>query len=557
MKKISLFILTILTILGFTSNVEAYSYSSITANRSGDKYEYVSGLPIYYNTANGYNIYVLNSDTYFDTYTSLTDPVEVNDGFSYIINNNNVTSSSYRNYYIAQVAVLWYQDYLNGNDTNIPSNIKNDIINNAIGDTVKTNINKLVNKAKSYSNNEAIKFIDKNVTFTRNDNYYYSNVINVETYNLRSTPSVRLYNAPTNATIVNNTVVSNGTGSFQIRIPSTSFNSITEKDFELYITGSTNNTKLYKYTNYGSTPVIYSRSISSNYENVEASIPIHISGIDRTNVRIHILNRDEEYLRNLKYYIYSGDCTKSTCYTDNLITSFTTNNNYISLNNTLNAGTYTLVNKSSNNNYNLPNKTKFTIENFTSVQDVTVKEGMDYDDDILNDSSRKINIVNKLNDYNNEIKIYTTSNYLQTSYRSSETNKSIYLTEGTYYIVDSKNKLDKLYFKITSDGRLQVKYNNDYVFADYITLDRNDYNDSLTDKDEVIYDENSDTYYVDGVDEIIVEQNVNTEVEWLSNIIDCPITSLNETIKYVVGACIIALGSYFLIKNVKRTKNNN
>ena len=215
MKKISLFILTILTILGFTSNVEAYSYSSITANRSGDKYEYVSGLPIYYNTANGYNIYVLNSDTYFDTYTSLTDPVEVNDGFSYIINNNNVTSSSYRNYYIAQVAVLWYQDYLNGNDTNIPSNIKNDIINNAIGDTVKTNINKLVNKAKSYSNNEAIKFIDKNVTFTRNDNYYYSNVINVETYNLRSTPSVRLYNAPTNATIVNNTVVSNGTGSFQ------------------------------------------------------------------------------------------------------------------------------------------------------------------------------------------------------------------------------------------------------------------------------------------------------------------------------------------------------
>ena len=216
-----------------------------------------------------------------------------------------------------------------------------------------------------------------------------------------------------------------------------------------------------------------------------------------------------------------------------------------------------MVNKSSNNNYNLPNKTKFTIENFTSVQDVTVKEDMDYDDDILNDSSRKINIVNKLNDYNNEIKIYTTSNYLQTSYRSSETNKSIYLTEGTYYIVDSKNKLDKLYFKITSDGRLQVKYNNDYVFADYITLDRNDYNDSLTDKDEVIYDENSNTYYVDGVDEIIVEQNVNTEVEWLSNIIDCPITSLNETIKYVVGAFIFALGSYFLIKNVKRTKNNN
>ena len=114
-----------------------------------------------------------------------------------------------------------------------------------------------------------------------------------------------------------------------------------------------------------------------------------------------------------------------------------------------------------------------------------------------------------------------------------------------------------MYFKITDDGRLQVKYNNNYVYCDYITLDRNDYNDSLSNNDDVIYDEESNTYYVDGLDDITIEQTVDTEIEWLNNLIDCPITSLSETIKYVIGASIIALGSYLLIKNVKKTKNNN
>ena len=131
------------------------------------------------------------------------------------------------------------------------------------------------------------------------------------------------------------------------------------------------------------------------------------------------------------------------------------------------------------------------------------------------------------------------------------------MSEGTYYIVDSKNKMEKLYFKVTSNGNLQVKYNNDYVYADYITLNRNDYNNSLKNEDDIIYDEDTNTYYVDGFDNIEIEQTVDTRIEWLTNVINCPITSLDETIKYVVGAIIIALGSYLLLRNVKKIKNNN
>ena len=160
MKKIKIIILSILCLLGFNISVDAYTNSNITANRTEDKYEYVSGLPVYLNTANGYNLYVLDHNTYFSTSTTLTDPTTANNGITYIVNNNNVTSSSYKNYYIAQVSILWYQDYINGNDFNISSSMKN-TIKNTTGDTVCYYINKLVNNAINYNNNTSIKFLDK------------------------------------------------------------------------------------------------------------------------------------------------------------------------------------------------------------------------------------------------------------------------------------------------------------------------------------------------------------------------------------------------------------
>ena len=154
MKMLRNFLISLLLLIGFSASVNAASYAttSISLYTDGTKYEYIAGVPIYYNTASGYNVYVLNSGTYYTSGTVLTDPQVANEGFAYIVNNSNVTNSSYKNYYIASVAILWYQDYLNGNDGNIPSSVKTHIQSNT-SDTVCYYVNKLVANAKNYGKN--------------------------------------------------------------------------------------------------------------------------------------------------------------------------------------------------------------------------------------------------------------------------------------------------------------------------------------------------------------------------------------------------------------------
>ena len=59
MGKISKILISLICLLGFATSVSAASYSSsITAYQTGERYEYISGLPIYYNRASSYNLYV-------------------------------------------------------------------------------------------------------------------------------------------------------------------------------------------------------------------------------------------------------------------------------------------------------------------------------------------------------------------------------------------------------------------------------------------------------------------------------------------------------------------
>ena len=619
MKRISMILLSLLCVISFATSVFAASYAAngITIYNNGEKYEYINGLPINYITSSGYNVYILNTGTTHTNGVTLTNPVQANNGFAYIINNSNVTNSSYKNYYIASIAILWYQDYLNSNDANISSTLKKQI-ESTTNDTVCYYIAKLVNNAKNYSSNgNSIKFLDKEVTFNKNGNYYYSNVIDVETYNLNTNPTVRLYNAPTSAEIINNTVTANGTGSFQIRIPTSSLANFRERDFELYITAGSYNNTVYKYSNNGAGEVVYARTYATNGNQIEASMPINIKGITTTNVRINILDKSGNYIRGLSYSIYSGDCTNSTCYSDDLVQNFTTQNTYVTLNNVLTNGTYTLVNRSTNSTYNLPSRVAFVINNSSSIQDVTIEEdnyynGYNYNNNYNNNNNynynnnnynnydnnayydnkdyrddsddtgyyafkRNVTIYNSINDSRDIINIYTKSSVLVASYRSNQTNYSIDLTEGTYYLEDSKNNFEKLYFKINSNGDLLVKDGDDYVLARYLVLAsdsisksfsdsyKKTYNRGIVDNGTIDkkYDDKSKTYYVDGLDDISIsitneiETTTDVTVEWLSNVVDCPITSLDKTAKYIIGAMIMCTGIYLVIINAKKKEVNN
>ena len=190
MKKVLNFLLCLVGILTLTTSVNAASYySTINANLSSTKYEYIDGLEIYHNKANGYNLYTLNIDTMYNNYTSLTNPIEISDGYNYIINNGNVTSNANKNYYITQVAILWYEDYLNGNNHNIANHIKEYIKENS-NDTICYYINKLVNNAKNSTNTNSIEFENNEITFYKEGQYYYSNIIYVTTNNLYYIPTV-------------------------------------------------------------------------------------------------------------------------------------------------------------------------------------------------------------------------------------------------------------------------------------------------------------------------------------------------------------------------------
>lgn len=558
MKNFSKILLGLICLLGFTSSVNAASYSSsITASASNTKYEYVSGLTIYYHKASSYDLYVLDSGTRFTSSTTLRDPEEVDAGYAYIINNSSVTNSSYKNYYIAQAAILWYEDYLNGNNVNISASMKEYIASNT-SDTVCYYINKLVNNAKNYAkNNGSINIIDKSITFTKNGSYYYSNVIDVETSNLNSTPSVKLYNAPTSATIINNTVTKDGEGSFQIRIPSSSLTNFDERDFEVYITGKGYSYSVYKYSNYGLNDAIYGRVYTNSTSTVEESMVAKIDGVTSTKVRINVIDNNEDYIRGLTFNIYSGDCSNSTCYSDDLVTSFTTTTSYTTLNNVLSNGTYTIVNKSTSSNYDLPIKKVINVTNTTSLQTFTLEED-DYDYDYDYDNSETeydVLLISGFDDSTNIIKVYRSSGSLVDSFRADEKNYIISVNPGEYYIVDTKGTIE-LEFEISSNGLyINGKKNSGDAsvinLSDYLLRYTQDSEDTYTDEDGTIHIGN-----LDGIESIEVSQEVNTEVNWLSNIIDCPITSLSSTLKYVVGAIILGVGAYLVVRNVKKSKNN-
>ena len=572
MKRFSKILLALMVILGFATSVDAASASSsIYVSANSTRYEYVDGLEVYYTTSSGYPVYALDYGTYFNSSTYLRDPELADEGFSYIVNNSNVTSSSNKNYYIAQVAILWYEDYLNGNNNNISSDLKNYITSHS-SDTVCYYITKLVNNAKTYGKNGAqIKFIDNSIEFTRNGSYYYSNVIDVVTNNLNSTPTVNVYNAPTSTQIINNTVTSNGEGSFQIRIPVSSLTNLKNKDFEVYVKGNGYTYSVYEYSNYGSTPVIYGRSYSSNYNTIEESMIAHVESIASSNVRIRTLDKNGNYISGISYYIYNGDCTNDTCQTSDRVDSFTSTYSYTDLN-SLSEGYYTIVRRS-NTSYDLAEKTLIRVTASDTTQTFTISEeesyngdyDYDYDYDYDKNETKTFRIYNDINDKNVTIKIYTTAGNLVHSYKSNNTSYSVTLEEGSYYLIDSEGIIDKLYFKVYNDD-LKVKYDNNYVSTSSIDLNEDTYNDDYIYEDEndneVIYDcneeETSCNITLGNGTEInqTIESTTDVKLDWISNIIDTPITDLSSTIKYIIGAVILGAGLCLVVRNVKKSKNN-
>lgn len=569
MKKFIIILFSLVCLLNYTANVDAASYyNSISANLSSTKYEFVDGLEIYHNKANGYNLYTLSIDTIYDNYTNLTNPTEVSEGYNYIINNGNVTNNANKNYYITQVAILWYEDYLNGNNDNISTSLKEYIKENS-NDTVCYYINKLVNNAKNSINTNSIEFETDEVTFYKEGSYYYSNIIYVKTNNLYSVPNVGLYNAPSGSSIINSNISKSGEGSFQIRIPYNSVYNRDDIDFEVYVKGNNTNNTYYKFTNVNKQDGILAINYNSGSTPVEASIPVRIIESDNTTVKIKVVDKNNEAIRGIKYNVYKGECSSDTCKDKDLIYTFVSNNSYVTIEPIINAGEYTFV-RMTDSEYDLYKVEIVKVNDTTSIQSHLFKEIGEYEDDkyLYNENYKtyEINIYNPNGKSSNVIKIYNEDDLLG-SFRGDAKNYKIELKPEIWYSIIDSDKTLEIFFTITKNGELYVHENGKDVKRDQINLDNyllrypiSD-NENSNNSNESIYE--NGTIYIDnleGVDNIEISQKVETttdvKIDWISNIIDCPITSISSTIKYIIGAIILALGILLTVKNVKKSKNN-
>ena len=106
---------------------------------------------------------------------------QVDDGFIYILENKPNTGDKYKDYYAMQIAIWWYEDLLNNNNSNIPQNVKVSILRKVNTDTYSRIIYNLVNNAKKYKQDKSISLsIDVNdASFELSGNYYISKDIKV------------------------------------------------------------------------------------------------------------------------------------------------------------------------------------------------------------------------------------------------------------------------------------------------------------------------------------------------------------------------------------------
>ena len=139
MKRLRNFVLTTLmiVIVGLFGFVKVDA-AAVPDNVTTDKWRAINyintvtsdGKPkeyqIVYKSVNGgaYNVFCMNLDATYASDVTFTRTGTVDPGFIYILNHMPKTDDKDYNFYATQMAVWWYQDYLNQDNFNVPADVK-------------------------------------------------------------------------------------------------------------------------------------------------------------------------------------------------------------------------------------------------------------------------------------------------------------------------------------------------------------------------------------------------------------------------------------------------
>lgn len=167
--------------------------------------EYIKNFPVIVKSAgNGrYYIYCMNLSATYGGGIQFNKTGVVDPGYTYILNNKPNTGDKDKDFYIVQMAVWYYEDYLNQNNFNLVSEVKKYIINHRNTEEVSKKIYDLYDGAKNYKEVTGELSIDKSkVSFVKEGDYFVSSEIKVYSKNLKGNIKYSLSKAPAGAMIV-------------------------------------------------------------------------------------------------------------------------------------------------------------------------------------------------------------------------------------------------------------------------------------------------------------------------------------------------------------------
>lgn len=253
MKKTRIigFIMVLAVILfgGFFTKAEAAVTSTPEAVVSDSlrEVEYIKNFPVIVKTTdNGkYYVYCMNMSATYGSGVKFTKTGKVDQGFVYIINNRPQTGDADRDFYVTQMAVWYYEDYLNQNNFNLEEVVKKYIVGNMDKDQVAKDIYDLYYGAKYYKESiGTLKLEADGTQFTLEDGYYVSSEIKVVTDNLVGKLSYSLTNTPAGSKIVKS-----GENGIKVKIPADTIPEGQQLTFTVDVKGNYNTYEGYYYYN--------------------------------------------------------------------------------------------------------------------------------------------------------------------------------------------------------------------------------------------------------------------------------------------------------------------
>lgn len=248
--------------------------------------EFIKNYPVIVKTANNgrYYIYCLNQSRTYAGGIKFTKTGTVDPGFTYILNNRPQTSNRDRDFYVTQMAVWYYEDYLNQNNFNLVTEVKEYIIRHKdTANDPSKDIYALYDGAKKFKtqNNNgigSIKIDASNVKFTQDGDYFVSSKITVNQKNINGNLKYSLSNAPQGSLIVKS-----GTDGIKVKVPVAKIDEGKQVTLKVNISGSYVKSTGYYY------------HYNNSYQNVLFQDPITETISVSDSVSLTVAHRPDEY----------------------------------------------------------------------------------------------------------------------------------------------------------------------------------------------------------------------------------------------------------------------